>query len=141
MSMCVRKYTVLCIPLGVPGYMVGWSYPASAWLLQESPPLFSTAVWASLSQCLYHKLLCLHWSTRSHILPLKESIIKKNKASLLTLPVSPKCSTLQSNTLQFYKSYLSAGTTVLLLNIMVVTSHSEKQIALYIANRQYFPYV
>lgn len=61
----------LCVPLGVPGYMVGWSCPASAWPLQESPPPISTAEWAGLSLCLDHKLLCPHWSTRSHIHPLE----------------------------------------------------------------------
>lgn len=61
----------LCIPLGVRGCMVGLSFPASAWPLQESPQPVSRAMLEDLFLCPYHRLLCPHWSTRSHRLPLK----------------------------------------------------------------------
>lgn len=63
-----------CVPYilqGAPGYTVGWSCPVSTWPHQESPQPISTEVWADLSQCLDHKLLCPRWSTRSRIRPLE----------------------------------------------------------------------
>lgn len=79
MGTCNNNGSVLCKPRDVPGCKVGWSFPASALLHQESAPPASRVTWGDLFLCLCRKLLYPHWSTRSHTHPLKNRRTKKKK--------------------------------------------------------------